>query len=66
MDVIKLLDELRREREQIEQAIGALQRLARGQWRKRGRPPAWMTMVSTPKRRDRPPGSRNKARAAID
>ena len=57
MDVTKILAELRQEREQIEEAIMSLERLARGRGRRRGRPPAWMTEV---KRRGRPPGSKNK------
>jgi len=64
MDVIKMLAELRQERAQIEEAIMALERLARGQGKRRGRPPAWMTaQVNMPKRRGRPPGSKNKPRA---
>ncbi len=43
MDVIKMLAELRQERAQIEEAIMALERLAHGQGKRRGRPPAWMT-----------------------
>ena len=43
MDVTKILAELRQEREQIEEAIMSLERLARGRGRRRGRPPAWMT-----------------------
>jgi len=42
MDVTKILTELRQEREQIEEAIMSLERLARGRGRRRGRPPAWM------------------------
>lgn len=42
MDVNKILDELRQEREQIEDAIISLERLARGRGKRRGRPPAWM------------------------
>jgi len=42
MDVTKILDELRQEREQLEEAILSLERLASGQGRRRGRPPAWM------------------------
>ncbi len=57
MDVLKMLADLRREREQIEEAILTLERLAQGRGRRRGRPPAWMTEV---KRRGRPPGSKNK------
>jgi len=57
MDVTRILSDLRQEREQLEEAIFSLERLARGRGKRRGRPPAWM--VET-KRRGRPPGSRNK------
>jgi len=63
MDVSKILTELREEREQIEEAILSLERLARGRGRRRGRPPAWMSEMTT-KRRGRPPGSKNKVEAA--
>jgi septal ring factor EnvC (AmiA/AmiB activator) len=59
MDVIKMLAELRREREQIEEAILTLERLSQGRTKRRGRPPSWMTAV---KRRGRPPGSKNKVK----
>jgi hypothetical protein len=59
MDVLKMLSDLRQEREQIEEAIVTLERLARGRGRRRGRPPAWMSAI---KRRGRPPGSKNKVR----
>jgi len=59
MDVAKILAELRQEREQIEEAILSLERLARGRGRRRGRPPSWMSEI-TAKRRGRPPGSKNK------
>jgi DNA invertase Pin-like site-specific DNA recombinase len=61
MDVTKMLTELRQEREQIEEAIMTLERLARGRGRRRGRPPAWMQAI---KRRGRPPGSKNKPKDA--
>jgi hypothetical protein len=66
MDVSKILTELRDERQQIEEAIVSLERLARGRGRRRGRPPAWMSEITAPavKRRGRPPGSKNKAVAA--
>ena len=54
-----MLAELRQEREQLEEAILTLERLARGRGRRRGRPPAWMTEL---KRRGRPPGSKNKTK----
>jgi hypothetical protein len=59
MDVIKMLAELRQERDHLEEAILTLERLARGRGRRRGRPPAWMTEL---KRRGRPPGSKNKVK----
>ena len=63
MDVTKILSELREERQQIEEAIVSLERLARGRGRRRGRPPAWMSEL-TVKRRGRPPGSKNKTSVA--
>ena len=69
MDVTKILAELREERQQLEEAIVSLERLARGRGRRRGRPPAWMSgapsVEAPPKRRGRPPGSKNKA-VAVD
>ena len=78
LDVDKMLAELRLEREQIEEAILTLERLARGRGRRRGRPPAWLKDVggsaageddpevgslSEPRRRGRPPGAKSKAAA---
>lgn len=70
MDVTKILAELKQERQQIEEAIVSLERLARGRGKRRGRPPAWLSTSSPPppsppdgpivKRRGRPPGSKNK------
>jgi hypothetical protein len=59
MDINKMLAELREERENIEQTIVVLERMGRGQGKRRGRPPKWMTEV---KRRGRPAGSKNKPR----
>lgn len=42
MDVMKMLAELRQEREQLEEAILTLERLAQGRGRRRGRPPLWL------------------------
>jgi hypothetical protein len=69
MDINKMLDELRAERERLEQAIIVLERLARGSGKRRGRPPEWMRAaaadqpepaVAPVKRRGRPKGSKNK------
>jgi hypothetical protein len=64
MDVSKILVELREERQQIEEAIISLERLARARGPRRGRPPAWASEI-TPRRRGRPPGSKNKVAGAV-
>lgn len=56
MDVLKMLAELHAEREQVEEAIIVLERMAPGRGRRRGRLPKWMTEM---KRRGRPSGSKN-------
>jgi hypothetical protein len=53
MEVNKILEELRREREQIEEAILTLERLAEGRGRRRGRPPTWLAEAR--KRGEMPP-----------
>jgi hypothetical protein len=60
IDVAKILTELKEEKEQLEQAILTLERLAAGRSPRRGRPPSWMSSEASPKRRGRPPGSKNK------
>lgn len=63
MDVSKILAELKAERQQIEEAILSLERLARGRHRGPGRPPNNPfddDFTPGPKRRGRPPGSKNK------
>ncbi|MFL6463842.1 MAG: hypothetical protein ACJ73N_05470 [Bryobacteraceae bacterium] len=81
MNVDKMLTELRLEREQIEEAILTLERLARGRGRRRGRPPAWLkdaanslageeetdslTGSAEPRRRGRPPGTKSKPLAQL-
>jgi hypothetical protein len=62
MDVLKMLADLRQEREQIEEAILTLERLAKGRGKRRGRPPAWMSAL---KRRGRPPGSKNRPKEVV-
>jgi len=57
MDVAKILAELRQEREQIEEAIISLERLARSRGKRRGRPPAWLAVA---RKRGRPVGSKNR------
>ncbi len=62
MDVTKIISGLRQEREQIEEAIISLERLARGRGRRRGRPPAWLAID---KKRGRPLGSKNKTSGLV-
>lgn len=66
MDVAKILAELKSEREQIEEAILSLERLARGRTRGRGRPPTWLAEAEAPKRRGRPRGSKNKTQSSSE
>jgi len=42
MDIMKMLDTLRSERDRVSEAIVVLERLAMGQGKRRGRPPNWM------------------------
>ena len=64
MDITKMIVELRSEREMIERALMALERIARGA-RRRGRPPKWMAGRNSeePKRRGRRPGTKMSAAA---
>lgn len=62
MDVNAILKELRQEREQLEEAILALERMMASSGKRRGRPPAWLQAMkasesgpAAPKRRGRPP-----------
>jgi hypothetical protein len=63
MDVVKILSELREERQQLEEAILSMERLARGRGRRRGRPPAWMSVAT--KKRGRPLGSKNRTTRVV-
>ena len=69
MDISKILDELRQERSQLEEAILSIERLAAGRGKRRGRPPAWMAAARssepTAKRRGRPVGSKNVHSATV-
>jgi hypothetical protein len=60
MNLTKILEELRQEREQIDQAILSLERLAAGSGPRRGRPPAWLLAH---KGRGRPPKSKENPTA---
>jgi hypothetical protein len=42
MDLVKMIAELQAERQRIDEAIQALERLSAGKVRRRGRPPSWL------------------------
>jgi hypothetical protein len=67
MDVIKILKELRTERENLEEAIVTIERLARGGGKRRGRPPKWMseaTPINTVPRKRKPFSAETRKRMA--
>ncbi len=67
MDISNMLAELKLEREQIGEAIIALERLALVDGNKRpGRPPIWMVAMKDSPKRGRPPGSKNKSTARTE
>ena len=66
MDVTKMLEELRAERQHLDEAILVLERLAAGSGkRRRGRPPAWLkaagSVEEAPKPKKRSLGRKKKA-----
>jgi hypothetical protein len=42
MDLVKMIAELQAERQRLDEAIQALERLSAGKIRRRGRPPSWL------------------------
>jgi hypothetical protein len=60
MDISKILADLRQEHEWLEDAILYLERLAQGQAKRRGRPPAWLSRIEKKRGRGRPAGRKNK------
>jgi hypothetical protein len=63
MDINKVLEDLKAERDRLALAIASLERLSAIHGKRRGRPPKWLTEVTaamTTKRRGRPPGSGKK------
>ena len=69
MDVAHILEQLKAERTQIEEAIISLERLARSRGPRRGRPPAWLSQQTDAepaevKRRGRPAKQKEMAASA--
>jgi hypothetical protein len=59
VDIHKILEELRQERDQLDEAILSLERVAVGGAKRRGRPPAWMAQAKSAE-----PKARQRAEAA--
>jgi hypothetical protein len=57
---MKILEDLRRERASIEEAILTLERLVEGRGRRRGRPPTWLAEA---RKRGRPTEESDEAAA---
>ncbi len=60
MDLNSILAQLRQQRDHVDASIAALERIASGMGRRRGRPPKWMaeaaaTNPAPAKKRGRPP-----------
>ncbi len=69
MDILKMIAELRAERQSIEQAVVVLERLASSHGKRRGRPPAWLaaakvTPIETTAKRTVSPEARKRMAAA--
>ena len=48
MEIIDMIEELRRRRANLDQSIVILERLNRGEKRRRGRPPKWLSESDEP------------------
>jgi hypothetical protein len=48
MDLLRIIAELQDERDRLDEAIEALERLVSGKARRRGRPPNWLKQQSNP------------------
>lgn len=66
MELTKVIQDLRREQQNIDEAITVLERLAAGGGRRRGRPPAWLKQAEGKRRRGRPVGSKNRQRESAE
>ena len=62
MDLNNILQQLRVQRDHVDESIAALERIAAGMGRRRGRPPKWMAEAAkanaaaeAPRKRGRPP-----------
>ena len=61
MDIVKAVVQLRHDLAEIDKAILALEELARGWGKRRGRPPAWMADPAAPEPPSRPRKGKRKS-----
>jgi hypothetical protein len=64
MDLVKIISELRREREAVNQALVYLEGVARAQGKRRGRPPAYLAGVTLTSRKPFSEATKKKMAAA--
>ena len=64
MNILQMLEDLRLERQRIDEAILVVERLAAGGSRRRGRPPKWMSATKIVDGRTMPKGRRTFSAAA--
>ena len=64
MELVKIVAELRRERDAIDQALSYLEHLAKGQGKRRGRPPAFLAGAGSVLRSRKPFSDATKKKMA--
>ena len=64
MNLVQMLEELRAERQRLEEAILVIERLAAGGARRRGRPPKWMSKATATDTTETQPKKRSVSAAA--
>jgi hypothetical protein len=64
MNILQMLEELRSERQRLEEAILVIERLAAGGAKRRGRPPKWMAKVTVADSPETQPKKRSVSAAA--
>jgi len=60
MDLLRMISELKRERDLLDEAIELFERLLAGRGKRRGRPPKWFKQAE-PKRRNVKPSKKSLA-----
>lgn len=65
MDLLGILEQLRKQRDQVNEGIAVLERIAAGMGRRRGRPPKWMQQATAAVEAEaQPPVKKRRGRPA--